>query len=83
MENNTPLIEAVKSLDGKVFAMLSQEERDCLNFFRDQGRKYGASISIINEANAEELAQARTRQQADQILRQANSRIKVFVAEPQ
>lgn len=83
MENNARSLEAVKSLDGKIFSTLSQDEKALLDFFRDQGRKYGVSIWIINEANAEELSQARSRQQADQILRQANSRIKVFVAEPQ
>lgn len=79
MEHNTQTLEAVKSLDGKIFAMLSREEIDTLNFFRDQGRKYGVSISIINEADSEELAQARSRQQADQILKQADSRIRVLV----
>lgn len=83
MEDNTPSIEAVKSLDGKIYALLTNEEQSVLDFYRDQGRKFGVSISIINEANSDELAQARSRQQADQILKQANSRIRVLVEETQ
>ncbi|MBU2434582.1 MAG: hypothetical protein KJ716_13205 [Gammaproteobacteria bacterium] len=59
--------------------MLSPNEEALLNFYRDQGRKWGVSVAIINEADPEKLAMARSRQQADQILKSANSRISVTV----
>lgn len=76
-----PSIEAVKALDGRIFAMLNSDEEAVLNFYRNQGRKFGVSVSIINEANPEELARASSsRQQADQIMKRANSRICVVVS---
>ncbi len=75
-----PSIEEVKALDGRIFAMLNADEEAVLNFYRDQGRKFGVSVSIINEADPEELARASSRQQADQIMKRANSRIHVTVA---
>lgn len=72
-------IEAVKALDGRIFAMLSPNEEALLNLYRAQGRKWGVSVSIINEADPAELARARSRQQADQVLKSANSRVSVMV----
>ena len=72
-------IEAVKALDGRIFAMLSPNEEALLNLYRAQGRKWGVSVSIINEADPAELARARSRQQADQVLKSANSRVSVTV----
>lgn len=83
METNTaelPSIEAIKALDGKIFAMLTTEEEATLNFYRDRGRKFGVAVSIINDANPEELAKASSRLQADQILKQSNSRVSVSIA---
>lgn len=60
--------------------MLNHDEEAVLNFYRDQGRKFGVSVSIIHEANPKELARASSRQQADQILKSTNSRIHVVVA---
>jgi hypothetical protein len=77
---NTPTIEEVKALDGKIFAMLSEDEQTVLNFYRDRGRKFGVSVSIINEANSEELALAPSMKQADQILKRTNARVSVTVA---
>lgn len=75
-----PTIEQVQSLDGKVFALLSQDEQAVLNFYRDQGRKYGVAVSIINEADPEELKRATSREAADQILKSANSRVSVAIS---
>lgn len=72
-------IEDVKALDGRIFAMLNPDEEAVLNFYRDQGRKFGVAVSIANEADPEELARASSRQQADQILKSANSRVRVTV----
>jgi hypothetical protein len=75
-----PTIEQARALDGKIFAMLSVEDQNVLDFYRAQGRKFGVSISIINEADPDELAQAASQEQADQIMKRANSRVSVTVA---
>lgn len=74
-----PTIEEVKALDGKIFAMLSEDEEAVLTFYRRQGRKLGVSVSIINEADPDELARAISQEQADQIMKRANSRVSVTV----
>lgn len=73
-------IDEVKALDGKIFAMLTERENEVLNFYRNQGRKFGVSLLIINEADPEELARAHSQQEADHIMKSANSRISVTVA---
>lgn len=77
---NAPTINEVQALDGKIFAMLTARETEVLNHFRDQGRKHGVAVSIINEADPEELARAVSKEQADQIMKSANSRVSVTVA---
>ncbi len=72
-----PSIEAIKALDGKIFAMLTPEETATLDFYRAQGRKYGVSITIINKADQATLAAAKSRHEADHILKSANSTIHV------
>jgi len=59
--------------------MLSIEEEVVLNFYRTQGRKYGVAVSIINEADPEQLACAKSQAQADQVTRSASSRVYVTV----
>jgi hypothetical protein len=78
---STPTIEQIKALDGKIFAMLTDSEHAVLNFYRDCGRKFGVAVSIINEADPDELARASSREQADQILKRANSRVSVTVSQ--
>lgn len=39
-------LEAVKELDGKIFAMLTDTEMEVLNIYRAQGRKYGVSATV-------------------------------------
>lgn len=76
---DAPTIEEVKNLDGKIFAMLTERENQVLDFFRQQGRKYGVAVSIINEADPEELARAKSQAQADEVMKRANSRVSVKV----
>ena len=76
---NNPTIDAVKALNGKIFATLSTEEEVVLDFYLKQGRKFGVSVSIINEADPEELARAKSQEQADQIMKTANSKVSVTV----
>jgi hypothetical protein len=70
-------LEAVKALDGKIFAMLTDDEMEVLNFYRAQGRKYGISATVepTNEV-ADEVA-AVSRQRADDLLKRTNSRVSV------
>ncbi|WP_186261454.1 hypothetical protein [Burkholderia gladioli] len=77
---NTPTIKQIKALDGKVFATLTDNELAVLNFYRDLGRKFGVAVSVINEADPDELARASSREQADQVLKRANSRVSVTVS---
>lgn len=77
--NNQPKIEEVQALDGKIFAMLDENERNVLRFYKEQGRKFGVAVSIINDADPMELAAARSPQEADEIIRRSNSRISVQV----
>jgi hypothetical protein len=72
-----PTVEAALALDGKIFAMLTPEEKEVLDFYRARGRKYGVSASIINKADPAELARAGTETQADEIKRRANSIVSV------
>ncbi|HEP6430835.1 TPA: hypothetical protein VDB83_005161 [Burkholderia cenocepacia] len=76
-----PSIEQAKALNGKILAMLSEDEQAVLDFYRLQGRKYGVEISIVNEADPEELARATSREQADQLLKRSNSRVSVIVSQ--
>lgn len=73
-------IEAVKALDGKLFAMLTPEEEATLNFFRDVGRKFGVAVQVISEADPAQLDKAPSQLQADQILKRTNSRVSVTVS---
>ncbi|MCA8050773.1 hypothetical protein [Burkholderia arboris] len=76
-----PSIEQAKALTGKILAMLSEDEQAVLDFYRLQGRKYGVEISIVNEADPEELARATSREQADQLLKRSNSRVSIIVSQ--
>jgi len=78
-----PSIDSVLALNGRIFAMLSTDESDVLTFYRDQGRKFGVAVSIISEANPEELASAPSQQAADEILRRMNSTISVVLMGPE
>ncbi|WP_175047949.1 hypothetical protein [Duganella vulcania] len=76
----TPTISEIQALNGKIFAMLSAREKEVLDYYRDQGRKHGVAVSIVNEADPEELARAVSKEQADQIMQRGNSRVSVTVA---
>lgn len=77
--STTPSIEAIKALDGRILAMLNASELDTLEFYRAQGRKYGVAVSIINQADPKAVADAKSRQEADHIMKSANSLISVSV----
>jgi hypothetical protein len=80
LDATNPSVAAARALDGKIFAMLDADERRVLDFYRDQGRKFGVSVSIINKADPELLSRATSQEQADQIMKTANSVVSVTVA---
>ncbi|WP_321935328.1 hypothetical protein [Paraburkholderia sp. J8-2] len=75
-----PTIEQVRALNGRIFSMLTEEEKTVLTFFSERGRRFGVAISILNEADHDELARAPSRDHADEILTRANSRVSVLVS---
>lgn len=74
-----PTIDSIKALQGRNFARLNSDELSTLEFCRRQGRKYDVAISIISDVDKSELAQAVSRQQADEIMRRANSHVSVTI----
>lgn len=74
-----PTLEAVKALDGRIFAMLSVEEQAVLDFYCAQGRKFDVAVSILNDADPAELLIAASREHANWIMKRANNRVKVNV----
>lgn len=79
LQSTIPTIEAVKALHGRIFAMLNASELETLEFYRAQGRKYGVSVTIENKADPVAVAAAKSRQEADHIMKSANSLISVTV----
>jgi hypothetical protein len=74
-----PNIEELKCLHDKNYAMLTEPEKGILDFYILQGRKYNVSVSITSDVDPEELARAKNRAHADQILKRANSFIRVNI----
>ena len=80
MTTNRPSIEDITALNGKIFAMLNDEEMGVLNFYGERGRKFGISVQIINKADPVALKNAKSKLEADHILKSANSTISVSVS---
>jgi hypothetical protein len=78
-KHNLPTREEVQAMDGKILAMLTEREVHVLDFFRMYGRKHGVAIHVKNEADPDALALARSKAQADEVLKSANSRVHVTV----
>lgn len=77
--NTTPSIAEAEAINGREFAMLNESELRVLDFFRNQGRKYGVSIEIKSDADPAELQRAASPKQADEILKRARSTVRVTV----
>lgn len=77
--DSTPSIEAIKALNGRIFAMLSESELQTFECYRSQGRKLGVSVAIENKAHPTAVASAKSREEADAIMKSANSLISVTV----
>ena len=79
MQTTIPTLEQIQALDGRIFATLTSDEDAVLRFYRDRGRMFKVSISILNKADPDELAEAECRQHADEIMKRANSLVSVMV----
>jgi hypothetical protein len=76
-----PDLDAVRALDGRIFATLSPDEYAVLNFYRTRGRKFGVNVTITGDVDASALAAAGSPLQADEILRRGSSRVNVSLAD--
>lgn len=76
------VINDIRALDGKIFAMLNQDERLLLDFFSEQGRKYGVSISIITPADIDDLANVTSKEQLEAIYMTVNCKVSVAYQPP-
>lgn len=70
-------LEAVKALDGKIFAMLTDVEIEVLDFYRAQGRKYGISATVVPTDDIADEVAVVSRKNADDILKRSNSVVAV------
>ncbi|QCS62725.1 MULTISPECIES: hypothetical protein [Achromobacter] len=78
-DQSIPTLSELQALDGRIFATLTAQEALVMDFYRRQGRKFDVVIGIINEADTVEVAAARTEAEADELMKQANSRISVTI----
>lgn len=70
--------ESIVSLNGRDIATLNNDEKAIFEFFLNQGRKYGVTVTYISEAPQEELKRATSREVCDQIIKRYPSRISVI-----
>lgn len=71
-------VEAALALNGRIFAMLSSDELEVFEFYREQGRKFGIDAQINSTADPAELVQARSKAEADEVMRRTNSTVSVI-----
>lgn len=67
--------QVAKKLNGREVDSLGPGERSALTFFFNRGRKYGISISVVNNANREQLLAASSAEGAAAVQREAGSRV--------
>lgn len=77
--NKTPTLESVMALNDRIFAMLTPSEVEVLEFYRNQGGKFGVAVCIINQADVAELAKSTPKAAGDEVVRSANSIVSVQV----
>lgn len=76
---NTPSIQEVKALDGRVEQLLTPNERATLNFYLEQGRKFDVAIRIDCEVTRESIASATSADEVLAITNRATRRVVVDV----
>ena len=78
--NTIPTIDQIKTLDGRIFEMLSSEEASVVDFYLARGRMYDVAISIISQVDPDELERASTQAHAQAIIDRANRLVSVTVS---
>lgn len=68
---------SIMALHGRQISTLTENEKETLAFYLLKDRQYGIAISVINNASAVQLAQARSKQEAEEIMLRADSTISV------
>jgi hypothetical protein len=73
-----PILEEIKALDGRIYAMLSDKEKSALFFVMGQGRKLDVAVALINDADAQTL-RSLSEADAEQLLMSSNSTISITI----
>ena len=72
--------QVMRRLKGRSVETLNDGEKVALSFFIRKGRKFGMAIGILNDAKAEDLLAAESKEAADAILANCTSKIFLKVA---
>lgn len=70
-------IELALALDGEIFAMLTDAQLQLFSYYRTHGRKHGIIATIVSAADPVELADAKSQEHQDEIMRRVNSTVSV------
>jgi hypothetical protein len=79
MSSATPTLDEVRALNGRIYAMLDDREREVLLFFKRQGLKFGVSIEVTGDADLNAVAAARSTGEIDAILKKTEGTVLVGV----
>lgn len=79
---DTLLRQVAEKLDGQVFAMMSPEDLATLNFYRDQGRKFGITVYFEGEDEPTALDVTQGPKEIDAFHARANSIVHVSSQPP-
>lgn len=85
MTNPIPSVKDVQALNGRLHESLNQQELDVLNYYAEHGRQHNVAIAVLSVVDPAKLLASRSREEADEILKQANRRVTVIAgsqAEP-
>lgn len=76
-DDTSGVLSDIAALDGRLLSTLSNDERVILDLFVSRGRKYGVAISVIKLTSPEDLLNAGSKEKADELLSEADSRINI------
>jgi hypothetical protein len=80
MNKIIPTLDEVRALNGRIFAMLNEREREVLIYYRQQGRKHGVSIEVDGDVDSRAIAAACSMAEIDAIVKKTNATIVVNIA---
>jgi hypothetical protein len=79
--NTIPTIDQVNSLNCRLFATLHEDEAQVLDFYMKQGRKFDVTVELEKRLLAAELSAAPSAQHAEEMLKKAETLVRVQVSE--